>query len=77
MYLDICLIISGAACLSRDLLAGRNDRLDTSPLLLILSENQSESGVSFMLAESFLAITALTALMVIGLAALAKLLFGE
>jgi len=30
-----------------------------------------------MLTESFLAIVALTALMVVGLAALAKLLFGE
>jgi hypothetical protein len=30
-----------------------------------------------MLAESFLAVTALTVLLVIGLAAVAKLLFGE
>lgn len=45
--------------------------------LLYLPENQSKSGVLFMLAESFLAITALTALLVVGLAALAKLLFGE
>jgi hypothetical protein len=54
--------------------------LDSEPLPFILVSNpyrKPVESVVLMLAESFLAIVALTALMVVGLAAVAKLLFSE